>query len=42
MFVAAKLSKKCVIIQKNANLFVDFNLFYTFGEKIAVGKYNYS
>ena len=36
MFVAAKLSKKCVIIQKNANLFVDFNLFYTFGEIISI------
>ncbi len=36
MFVAAKLSKKCVIIQKNAKLFVDFNLFYTFGEIISI------
>ncbi len=34
MFVAAKLSKKCVIIQKNANLFINFNLFYTFSERI--------
>lgn len=36
MFVVAKLSKKCVIIQKNANLFVDFNLFYTLGEIISI------
>lgn len=36
MFVVAKLSKMCVIIQKNANLFVDFNLFYTFGEIISI------
>lgn len=36
MFVVAKLSKKCVIIQKNANLFVVFNLFYTFGEIISI------
>lgn len=36
MFVVAKLSKKCVIIQKNANLFVDFNLFYIFGEIISI------
>ena len=25
-----------MIIQKNANLFVDFNLFYTFGEIISI------
>ena len=36
MFVVAKLSKKCVIIQKNANLFVVFNIFYTFGEIISI------
>ena len=36
MFVVAKLSKKCVIIQKNANLFVDFNLFYTLGDIISI------
>lgn len=36
MFVVAKLSKKCVIIQKNANLFVDFNLFYTLCEIISI------
>lgn len=46
MFVAAKLLKKCVIIQKNINLLVHFNLFYILKYDniydIVVNKYNYS